>query len=220
MVDPWRRDVTDEVAIGIGRGRAYYGLSPTLIQRSDGHDAGPLIAGYRLATLEKPMEYQLLAYEKGALVLHMLRTMLLDPDTGDDGRFLAMMRGFAQAHAGGVASTAAFEAAVSEAFNEPMDWFFDQWVYGTEVPTYRPDLDVVASGDAAMPFALRGAIRQDDVFDGFRMPVPIALEFRDRAAETHVVWVDAGEVEVDIPLAARPTRVDFNPDSSVLARVR
>ena len=52
------------------------------------------------------------------------------------------------------------------------------------------------------------------------MPVPIALEFRDRAAETHVVWVDAGEVEVDIPLAARPTRVDFNPDSSVLARVR
>ena len=159
MVDTWRRDVTGEVTIGIGRGRAYYGLSPTLIQRSDGHDAGPLIAGYRLATLEKPMEYQLLAYEKGALVLHMLRTMLLDPDTGDDGRFLAMMRGFAQAHAGGVASTAAFEAAVSEAFNEPMDWFFDQWVYGTEVPTYRPDLDVVASGDAAMPFALRGAIR-------------------------------------------------------------
>ena len=219
MVDTWRRDVTGEVTIGIGRGRAYYGLSPTLIQRSDGHDAGPLIAGYRLATLEKPMEYQLLAYEKGALVLHMLRTMLLDPDTGDDGRFLAMMRSFAQAHAGSVASTAAFEATVSEAFDEPMDWFFDQWVYGTEVPTYRPDLDVVASGDAAMPFALRGAIRQDDVFDGFRMPVPIALEFKDRAAETHVVWVDAGEVEVNIPLAARPTRVDFNPDSSILARV-
>jgi hypothetical protein len=220
MVDTWRRDVTGEVTLSIGRGRAYYGLNAALIRRSDGHEAGPLVAGYRLATSEKPMEYQLLAYEKGALVLHMLRAMLLDPNTGDDNRFLTMMRAFADAHTDGVASTAAFEETVSEAFGEPMSWFFDQWVYGTEVPTYRPDLDVVATGDAAMPFALRGTIRQEDVFDGFRMPVPIALTFEDRPNNTHVVWVDASEIKVDIPLAARPERVDVNAGNAVLARIR
>ncbi len=218
-IDTWRRDLLGEVTLGIGQGRAYYGLSAAMVRESDGHEAGPLAAGRRLASAEKPMEYQLLAYEKGALVLHMLRAMLLDPVTSADDRFLAMLRGFAQSHTGDVASTTAFEQAVSDTFGEPMDWFFDQWVYGTEVPTYRPDLDVVATGDSANPFALRGTIRQEDVFEGFRMPVPIELAFAAGNVETHVVWVDADEVDVDIPLAGRPERVEFNAGNAVLARV-
>jgi len=218
MIDTWRRDLFGQVTLTIGTGRAYYGLDASLVRRSDGLEAGPLVAGYRLASVEKPMEYQLLAYEKGALVLHMLRAMLLDAD-GGDSRFLDMLRGFAEGHAGGVVSTADFEEAVSAAFGEPMGWFFDQWVYGTEVPTYRPDLEVVATGDPAMPFALRGTVRQEEVRDGFRMPVPIAVELDGGRVETHVVLVDTDEVAVDIPLATRPVRVEFNAGNAVLARV-
>ena len=101
-----------------------------------------------------------------------------------------------------------------------MDWFFDQWVYGVEVPTYRPDLDVSPVVDSRSPFVLHGRIRQEDVSDDFRMPVPIQLTFDDRPPITTRVWVDAAEVMVELPLPARPTRVEFNHQHAVLAKVR
>ena len=220
MMETWRRDILSEVTLGTGTGIARYGLAPALVQRSDGHESGPVVAGYRLATPENPMDYQLLAYEKGAFILHMLRAMLTEPDTDDDARFRAMMLGFATDHAGGVASTVSFEAAVEAAVGEPVDWFFDQWVYGTDVPTYRPDLEIVQTPQANAPFALRGTIVQEDVPPGFRMPVPITLTFDGFPARTHIVWVDAPEVMVDVPLPARPTDIEFNSGHAVLARVR
>ena len=219
MLDAWRHDVLGEIRLGQGLGFRRYGLRPGVIRESDAHESGPLVAGYRLATVDTPFDYRLLAYEKGAFILHMLRMLLVDLETGDDTRFREMMRAFVRDHTGGVASTRTFEAAVTRAFGEPMDWFFDQWVYGTEVPTYRPDLTVSPLVDAELPFALHGTIRQEDVPDGFRMPVPIRLEFRDRPPQTHRVWVDAETVEVEIPIPARPTDVSFNHRHAVLARV-
>ena len=219
MLDAWRLDVLGEIRVGQGLGLQRYGLPPGVIRESDAHESGPVVAGVRLITVDTPFDYRLLAYEKGALILHMLRMMLVDFETGDDARFREMMRAFVRDHTGGVADTHAFEEAVTRAFGEPMDWFFDQWVYGIYVPTYRPDLSVSPLVDAGQPFALHGTIRQEDVPDGFRMPVPILLEFRDHPPQTHRVWVDAEAVDVEIPIPARPTDITFNHRHAVLARV-
>ncbi len=219
MINAWRLDVLGEGHVGQGHG-VHYGFRPDALQRSDAHESGPLVVGFRLNTADTPFDYRVIAYEKGAYILHMLRSMLLNPDTGDDSRFRALMRGYATAHAGGVMSTPSFETAVSEAFDEPMDWFFDQWVYGVEVPTYRPDLEVVPLIDSPMAFVLRGHIRQEDVSEGFKMPVPIRITFDDHPPITRRVWVDAEEVQVEFPLPERPTRVEFNADNGVLAKVR
>ncbi len=219
MLDAWRLDVLGEIRIGQGLGLQRYGLRPGVIRESDAHESGPVVAGVRLSTVDTPFDYRLLAYEKGALILHMLRMLLVDLETGDDTRFREMMRAFVRDYTGRVANTHAFEEAVRRAFGEPMDWFFDQWVYGTDVPTYRPDLAVSPLVDGREPFALHGTIRQEDVPDGFRMPVPIRLEFRDRPPETHRVWVDAEVVEVEIPIPERPTEITFNHLHAVLARV-
>ena len=219
MLDAWRHDVLGEIRLGQGLGFRRYGLVPGVIRESDAHESGPLVAGFRLATVDTPFDYRLLAYEKGALVLHMLRMLLVDLETGDDTRFRELMRAFVRDHTGGVADTHAFEEAVTRAFGEPMDWFFDQWVYGIDVPTYRPELTVSRLVDAEQPFALHGTIRQEDVPVGFRMPVPIRLEFRDRPPQIHRVWVDAESVDVEIPIPERPIEVTFNFRHAVLARV-
>ena len=219
MLDAWRLDVLGEIRVGQGLGFMRYGLRPAVMRESDAHESGPVVAGYRLATVDTPFDYRLLAYEKGAFILHMLRMLLVDLETGDDTRFRELMRAFVRDHSGGVASTRSFEEGVTRAFGEPMDWFFDQWVYGIDVPTYRPDLTVSPLVDADLPFALHGTIRQEDVSDGFRMPVPIRLEFRDHPPETHRVWVDADAVDVEIPIPARPTDITFNYGHAVLARV-
>jgi len=220
MLDAWRQDVLGEGQIGQGLGLRHYGFSPSALQRSDGHDSGALVVGYRLNSTETPFDYRVIVYEKGAYILHMLRSMLLDLETGSDHRFRSLMRGYATSHLGGIMSTRSFEAAVSETFEEPMDWFFDQWVYGVEVPTYDADLDVRAAGDDAASFVLEGTIRQEDVSPGFRMPVPIRLTFDEHPPITRRIWVDAEEVPVSLPLPARPERVEFNHDHAVLAKIR
>jgi aminopeptidase N len=219
MLDAWRLDVLGEVNFGQGLGK-HYGFRPDAIRRSDGHESGPLAVGYRLRTAETPFDYRILVYEKGAFVLHMLRMMLTDLETGDDTRFRDLMRGFATDHRSEAASTDAFEAAVTVALGEPMDWFFDQWVYGVDVPTYRPDLNVSRLIDQDDPFVLHGTIRQEDVPDRFRMSVPILIRFDDRQPIAHRVWVDADTVEVEIPLPAEPSKIEFNYLHGVLATVR
>ena len=220
MLDAWRLDALGEVNVSQAVGLNRYGHRPAVIRESDGNESGPVVAGVRLRTSDTPFDFRLLVYEKGAFILHMIRMLLVDLETGDDERFRALMRGFVRDHAGDVASTRSFEAAVTEAFGEPMDWFFDQWVYGVDVPTYRPDLDVSPLRDASEPFVVHGTVRQENVPSGFRMAVPVRLEFRDHEPMLRRIWVDREEVAVEIPVPARPERIDFNYQHAVLAHVR
>ena len=219
MLHAWRLDVLGQVNVAQGHGQ-HYGFRPAVIRESDGSESGPVTVGYRLRTSDTPMDYRLLVYEKGAFILHMIRMMLMDLDTGDDSRFRALMTGFVDDHREQPATTRAFEAAVTRAFGEPMDWFFDQWVYGVDVPTYRPRLEVSPVIDRDLPYLLHGSVRREDVPDDFRMPVPIALRFDSHPPIVRRIWVDSDTVEVDIPLPAEPTTIDFNYRHGVLANVR
>ena len=219
MLDAWRLDVFGEVNVGQGNGK-HYGFRPEAIRRSEGSQSGPLSVGYRLRTAESPLDYRLIVYEKGAFVLHMLRMMLTDLVTGNDEPFRNLMRAFVADHLREAATTESFEAAATRAFGEPMAWFFDQWVHGVDVPTYRPDLKVSRVADQAAPFILHGSIRQEDVPNGFRMPVPILVRFDDRPPIARRVWVDADTVNVEIPLPAEPSDIEFNYQHGVLAHVR
>jgi len=219
VLGAWRNDVLGKVDLGQGFGR-HYGFPAGAMRDSDGHESGPIVVGYRLTSGDTPFDYRLLVYEKGAFVLHMIRMLLTDLETGDDTRFRDLMRGFVADHRDGSASTDAFEAAVSEAIGEPMDWFFDQWVYGVDVPTYRPDLEVSRSSDPELPYVYRGTIEQEDVPDGFNMPIPILFRFDDRSPIARRVWVEADMVDVEILLPAEPSEVEFNYHHGVLADVR
>lgn len=219
MLESWRLNVLAEVNVGQGLGLRY-GFRPEQIRRSDGHEAGPVVVGYRLSSVESPLDYHIVAYEKGAFILHMLRMMLTDFSSGDDAEYRSLMRAFVSGHRDVPATTEAFEQTVSATFSEPMNWFFDQWVYGTDVPTYRPKLDVSRVADQRDPFLLHGTISQEDVPNGFRMPVPIRIHFDDRPPETHRVWVDAPSVDVAISLPAEPSDIEFNFHHGVLARVK
>jgi hypothetical protein len=59
--------------------------------------------------------------------------------------------------------------------NHKMEWFFDQYVYGTSYPTYKftHSFSTDANGDLVLNFTLSPS----DVGDGFVMVVPIYLDF-------------------------------------------
>jgi hypothetical protein len=54
--------------------------------------------------------------------------------------------------------------------NKKMDWFFDQWIYGTEVPAYKLEYSLNGS-------TLNAKITQSEVSDNFVMSVPIYVDF-------------------------------------------
>jgi len=60
--------------------------------------------------------------------------------------------------------------------NQKMDWFFNEYVYGIELPTYHFEGQVTQSGDIT---SLHVKLTQADVSPAFKMLVPIYLEFTD-----------------------------------------
>jgi hypothetical protein len=58
--------------------------------------------------------------------------------------------------------------------NHRMNWFFNEYVYGTQLPSYKMDssFDIGADGDVVMNIKMT----QSNVTGSFRMLVPIYLE--------------------------------------------
>lgn len=143
------------------------------------YTVGPVTQGRRLAGDKSGAAYQFLVYPKGAYILHMLRQMMKDSTQNSDKRFIAMMKDFIKTHYNQDVSTEDLKRAVEKhmtkemdlAGNQRMDWFFDQWVYGTEMPSYQFDYQIGADG------SLSGKITQSGVSDKFMMPIPVYVDY-------------------------------------------
>jgi hypothetical protein len=142
------------------------------------YTVGPVTQGYRLNNGRTGGIAQRLIYPKGAYILHMLRMMMYRQGQGGDAKFQEMMKDFVQTHFNQDVSTEDFKAIVEKHMtkemdldkNGKMDWFFDQWVYGTEIPAYKMEYSVASDGQ------LTGKITQSGVSDNFIMLVPIYLD--------------------------------------------
>ncbi|PYX09831.1 MAG: hypothetical protein DMG88_05120 [Acidobacteria bacterium] len=148
-------------------------------------DAGPVTMGYRTNNSRTgAFVTQRLIYPKGAYILHMIRMMMWDRRTGDEN-FKVTMHDFVHTYTNRAASTEDFKAMVEKHMtpemdlegDHKMDWFFNEYVYGTSLPSYKFNysFDKDSSGDVL--FNLK--VTQSNVDDKFRMLVPIYLELAD-----------------------------------------
>lgn len=184
-----------------------------IITHRGASDQGPIWLGYRNATLANDDGYFVAIYQKGAWVLHMLRNMLLDLQTMKEDRYRAMMRDFFATYSGRVATTDDFRRVVEKHAGMPMDWFFRQWVYGTGVPSYAWASKVEDAGNGKYRLLLR--VTQKNVPDGFKMYVPVKVDFGDGRFARLRVLVGAGEPQLPV-MPLKPKAVTFNDLESVL----
>ena len=183
--------------------------------RRERNKAVPIGLGVRAAESWRG-HYELTTYQKGAWVLHMLRNMMMDTRTMSEDRFKAMMRDFYETYRGKRASTLDFQHTVEKHFGQPMDWFFNDWVYGTAVPTYT--FSWAATRDST-GFIAQVRVRQDDVPQGFAMYVPILIKFDEGEAIVRVL-VRGATTDATFRLPAQPKTMQLNPLESVLAEVK
>ncbi len=193
-----------------------------------GIDAGPVTMGYRMSNSRTGFDLtRRLIYPKGAYILHMVRMMMWDRQTGDKP-FKEVMQDFVATYSGKAATTEDFKAIVEKHMtremdlegNRKMDWFFNEYVYGTQLPTYKLDysFDTGADGDVVFSFK----VTQSKVNEDFRMPVPIYFELADGniAFVGRAKLTGNSSMEQKVPmkgLKAKPRRALINYYDDVLA---
>ncbi|MCG3118442.1 MAG: hypothetical protein ALAOOOJD_00647 [bacterium] len=161
------------------------------------------------------LDYYLATYRKGAYIVHSLRWLLRDLATGSDAKFWALLADFVQTHGGADPTTSDLQKIAEKHYGAPLDWFFQQWVYGMAIPTYHWTQQTFSGN------ALHLAIKQEEVPPEFRMPIPIAVEYADGVKVRQRVWVDhQGGQYTFPPRAAAVKKVEFNEGHAVLCRVK
>jgi hypothetical protein len=187
------------------------------------NDAGPLWMGLRLITYQTPEAYNRITYSKGGYILHMLRSLMWDPKTKDDN-FIAMMKDFVQTYTHLNASTEGFRTVVDGHMtpamdldgNHKMNWFFNEWVYDTEIPRYRLQYSVSPEKDGT--FLLQGALTQSEVSDRFKMIVPVYVDIDGKIGRLGTVAVQGNKTnQFQVKLPQKPKRVLINAYHDVLA---
>jgi len=189
-------------------------------------DVGPLVLGTRLSSLKVPDAYSLLIYGKGTWVMHMLREMLRDPSASSgkdpDARFRELLRAILAEHRFRALSTADFQHAVEQHMTPTMDlegthrmdWFFDQWVRGTDLPRYTVKFEVKPRGNA---FVVTGKLEQSGAEEAFTAPVPLyAVRVAGKPERLGVVVTTGAETRFQFESRTRPTRIVIDPNLTLL----
>jgi hypothetical protein len=107
-------------------------------------------------------------YDKGGWVQHMLRHVV------GDTKFFPALRDWYANHADGTGNTALYQATQEARYGFTLDFFFQQWVYGTGQPRYEYGWTTADLGNGAYRNYVR--IRQTQPTGGlFTMPVDLTL---------------------------------------------
>ncbi len=192
------------------------------------NDAGPLWMGLRLVSPRTMNAYQNVTYPKGAYILAMLRSMMYDPGQKDgDAAFIAMMHDFVETHRDKPATTESFKAIADKHMtklmdltkNGRLDWFFSEWVYGTQVPKYQ--FEYQTSPAEAGKVKVHMTITQSEVDDHFAMLLPIFADFGNGNGMIPIGQVGIGgnsTRNVDVTLPTQPKKVALNAYKEILER--
>jgi aminopeptidase N len=145
-------------------------------------------------------------YEKAASVLHMLRHVV------GDSTFFDALAAYRADYEYGSAVTPQFQAEVEAVSGQDLDWFFDEWIYGTGYPRYEYSwlADSTAGG-----YDLELVIDQVQAGQIFNMPVEVLVTMVSGDSLLTLQVDDAHEV-FDLVVAGEPTGVEIDPDNWIL----
>lgn len=178
------------------------------------YDTVPLSSASKLDIFST--EFQSLATDKGAMILHMLRSVL-----GEE-KYNKTMREFASDFAGKSASMDDFKTIAERNYGDQLTWFFSQWLDSTGAPEFKVKYTTyrlggaaatTAGADKAPGFRVNGEISQD--LDLFRMPVDLRID-TDGKTENKTIEVVGTNSPFSIETFGRPRRISIDPDHHVL----
>jgi hypothetical protein len=102
--------------------------------------------------------------------------------------------------------------------NKRLDWFFAQWVYGTDVPRYK--FDYTAAPEQSGGYLIKANLTQSEVSPNFAALVPIYADLDGKIGLVGRVRMIGSSSLSDLKLRVpkKPKRVLINANYDVLSR--
>jgi hypothetical protein len=202
-------------------------------------DAGPITLGARLSSSQSSNGYQIISYERGTWLLHMIRCMMNDEDHKSptlvhearkpplpDEPFFKALRKLRERYQGGPITTAelfhAFEQELPRSlrYNErsSLDWFYQGWVNGVAIPSFEVSgvKYVVKNGTTQ----ITGTIHQKSAPNDLVTSIPVYALVSGKEVYLGRVFADGPETQFHFTAPAGAHKVILDPNQTVLARSR
>ena len=150
-------------------------------------------------------------YEKGGLVLHMLRHEL------GESAYWRAIHTYAAHNRGRTVVTEDFRRAIEDATGRNMDGFLDQWVYHAGHPCLTVSWSHNDETDMVLLRVRQTQDKDDETVDVFSFAADVCVV--NGEATTHKIQVRERDETFALPCVGKPTQVVFDPRGHLLANV-
>jgi len=166
---------------------------------------GPIYLGYRLGHIRgEPRVFSALVYNKAGAVLHMLRRLV-----GDDVFFRGIRR-FYRASRFHKVGTEDFRRAMEAESKQPLERFFERWIYGSSLPQLRFSYRTEA-GDVVLHVEQIGEL--------FDVPLTVTLRYEDQKPIDMIVAVTDRTTDKRIHLAGALRGVEVSKEDGTMVEL-
>jgi aminopeptidase N len=153
---------------------------------------------------DKEDMFDAVSYNKGGRILHMLRNFV------GDSAFFKSLNHYLTTNKFKAAEAHQLRLAFEEITGKDLNWFFNQWYFGSGHPT----LDINYSYDEATQKA-KVIVKQTQKDKIFKLPV--AIDVYNGAAKTRYnVWVENAVDSFEFVSSTKPDLVNFDGDKVLL----
>jgi aminopeptidase N len=152
-----------------------------------------------------------IVYDKGAWVLHMLRHIV------GDSTFFQIMRAYYSdpRYANGVAMTEDFQGVCEAVSGKDLDYFFQEWIYGTYYPKYRFSSINESAGSGYYNVYLHIDQTQTTPPTYFAMPIDVTINAGGYDT-TFVVFNDPRHKDFQFRVYGSPSNLRLDKDEWIL----
>ncbi len=152
-------------------------------------------------------------YQKGALVLHMLRKEL-----GDE-LFFSSIRRYCQSNMYRNVETADFIRSIEEATGRNMQWFFDEWVFSAGYPELRADCEY-DSKTKQVTLNFKQVQKTDELTPLFNFSVTVSIRSKDGKRKNTRVRIKEKDERFIFDVEERPSFVSIDPHNEILKKLK
>jgi aminopeptidase N len=153
-----------------------------------------------------------ITYDKGACVLHMLRYVL------GDTQFFIGLKNYATDPSLKYRSAVIpdFKNVMAATSGQNLDWFFDEWYYQPNHPTYQNGYYFIQQGSNWEVGFQAKQTQTNTVF--FKMPIEIKISFTAGADTLIKVMNDANNQMFYFTFSRQPSSIQFDPNNQIVLK--
>jgi len=150
-------------------------------------------------------------FQKGAWTLHMMRHVM------GDAEFAKALKAYVKAFSYRTADTEDFKGICEKEYGHSLDWFFKEWIYGTNRPAYEYKWSASESDHGSI---VKLTVNQTQTnADTFQMPIDVVVK-TDATERKFVAWQESTSQDFEFSVDGIVRQIEIDPDGWILKKIR